>query len=366
MSPEELPIQLSARSLHDLLFGLAGRVSDDDLAILRNHLADGELSDLAHLMAELIGSGMVALIPAEVELIRRILAHDQLYSNLADRAPRIEEAMPLYSFTQRRGIGVPTASGLGGFGGDSLPLSLMDAADMAAAESSARVGGVIALWRVFRHATDGLVARVYLCETRVSADVVEMVAEMQYALAEAGEDPPRVEVFAEGTHLPVYHDEALAAAVLVWAVEGTPVRLARVFDGADADGPFFFPDHPQLADEQRDLVLAYLRAGERVLDIPGTLDDIVETTRVAAVPLAFRSDGEWVWTEAATYYLEQHYLEPEPELTRHALAAGVPRPLNRLDRHRALAVLFAPAEEEWVWQAGTANGGWLPGTARPT
>jgi hypothetical protein len=334
---------------HVFLFRLAGRVPDGDLAVLRTHLADGEWPELAARLAQVVGAGEAALTEVEVGLVQAILApDDELADDPTDRAPRLDSLADLpFWFSARRSESAPA-----GIENEVLPLALMDTADMVVAEAGGRVGGVIALWRAFRHSADGLATeRVYLCETEPSANVVEMVAEMQHALAEAGEDPPRVEVFNEYAELTPYHENALGVAILVWAEEAPPVRLARVFDGADAGGPFFVPEHPRLEGPDRDQVLAFLRDGARVLDTPGAMDDIVETGRIGAVPLGFRSDGQWIWTEAVTYYLEHHQLAPEPELLRHALA-GAPRVLNRLDHHRVLAALFAPAGEETVWQAG--------------
>ncbi len=148
-----------------------------------------------------------------------------------------------------------------------------------------------------------------------------------------------------------------------------PVRLARAFDGADPEGgPFFHPDHPLLDGPDGERVLAYLRGGELVLDTPGSLKDVLAEGHEAVVPAGFRSDGRWVWPDTVAYYLKRHRLAPDPELTAHVLGAPSPRPLSRLDRHRALETLFAdptetdptetdptdtdPTETEPMWQAG--------------
>jgi hypothetical protein len=332
--------------LYVLLLGLAGRIPDEGLAEMRLGLADGEEADLASLLAAEVGTGRLALTEDEAALTRVLFEECDTDPHVTDRAPRLESppALP-YRFGDEYGITMPNGDGWE---------SQKDAMDAVAVEAGERVGGLIGIWRVFRHAHEGPARRVYLAEAETQADVAELVAEMQYALTEASEDTPRVEVFTEGTPLPSYHDAALGGATLVWAAEDTPVRLARAFDGADPDGgPYFQEDHPRLEGPDGERVLAYLRSGELVLNTPGALDDVLDPGRLGAVPVGFRSDGRWIWPDAVAYYLKRHNLAPEPELIAHVLArTEPPDPLNRLTRHRVLTTLFAPTGGEPVWQAG--------------
>ncbi|MDN3357663.1 hypothetical protein [Actinomadura sp. DC4] len=322
------------QDLYALLLGLAGRIPDEGLAEMRLCLADGELDELTSLLAAEIETGRLALTDQEAGTAR------------ADHAPRIGSPLPLpYRFGDEYGVTMPNGDGWE---------SQKDAMDAVVVEAGERVGGLIGIWRVFRHAHEGPARRVYLAEARTGADLAEPTAEMQYALTEASEDTPRVEVFEEGTPLPAYHDAALGGATLVWAAEDTPVHLVRVFDGADAaGGPYFHDDHPRLGGPDGERVLAYLSGGEPILNTPGALDDVLDQGRLGAVPAGFRSDGRWVWPDAVAYYLKRHHLAPDPELVAHALAQkGPPGPLNRLTRHRVLTTLFAPTGGEPVWQAG--------------
>lgn len=341
---------LDRSTLHSLLLALAGRVADDQLAAMRMCLADGETSEVATLLAGAISVGGLPLGDAEVALVRTLLAEHEMDIGIADRAQRVASLGPVpYRFAGQSG-------GLRAADPAALPTApspeTTDALDASAVEAGERVGGLRALWRAFRYSRDGLARRVYVGEADPSADVLELVAEIQHALGEAGERTPRVEVFAEGTELTPYHEAALDAAVLVWAVAEAPMRLARVFDGADPDhGPFFDPDHPRLDGPDAERILAYLRAGEPVLNTPGAMDDVLDVHRPAAVPVGFRSDGRWVWPEAVSYYLERHHLAPDPALAAHTLTASSPPPLSRLARHRALTTLFAPTGTEPVWQS---------------
>lgn len=332
-----MPVRID---LHVLLLGLAGRVDDGALADMRLCLADGESTALASLLAAEAATGRLTLTGAEVTLLRALFGACEADPAPAIRAPRCVALPPSpYRFDTSAGRGRDGAS------------EVMDAV---AAEAGERVGGLTGIWRVFRRSPDGRTRRVYLAEAQDGAALAEIAAETQYALHKASEDTPRVEVFPEGAPLPPYHEAALATATLVWAAPAPPVRLARAFDGADADGgPFFHPGHPRLDGPDGERVLGYLRSGELILNTPGALDDVLDPGRAGTVPLGFRSDGRWVWPDAAAYYLKSHRLAPEPDLVAHALAAAAPPgPLSRTTRHRVLTALFAPTGGEPVWQAG--------------
>ncbi len=334
-------------ALHALLVGMAGRVPDDDLAVMRTCLADAEENEVAFLLAAAVETSALALTEDEVPVIRALFNEFGVDLTLTDHAPRVTSLEPCpFRFSGTPGPYEEVAPSTVGVDGH-------DTMDTAVIEAAARVGGLTALWRAFRYRGDGAARRVYLGEASAEADVAELVAEVQHALSEAGEDTPRVEVFREGEELTPYHEGALAAAVLIWADTDADVRLARVFDGADPDtGPYFETDHPRLEGADGERVLAYLRGGELVLNTPGALDDVLDEGRTGAVPVGFRSDGRWVWPETVAYYLKRHGLAPEPELVAYALAAPTPGPLNRLARHRAMVALFTPTGVEPVWQAG--------------
>ncbi|GAA0239527.1 hypothetical protein [Cryptosporangium japonicum] len=343
--------------LHTLLLGLAGRVPDDGLALMRTFLADDDEAELAVLLSGAVESGALPLLAGEERTIREFLTYHGF-----GMSPRETHALlppPGVRFAPS------AARGDDDLIDEGLP-------ERVAQEVGDRLVGLRSAWRAWRtlpaaqstepapdaptgtpNPFSGEVsvadprrpARVFLFEADGDADLVELTAEIQQWLAEIGEEPPRVEVFGPGTELSAYHEAALSGGALLWSAE--PVadpRLARVFDGADpGTGPYFHPDHPRTDDADRERLLAYLTAADAVLATPGTMDDVVDAGRGAVVPLTFRSDGVWIWPDAVAYYVREHGLAPEPDLAAHIRSAdGPPAPLSRLSRLRVMAVLIGP------------------------
>lgn len=289
--------------VHALLLGLAGRVPDAWLAVTRASLAAGDHGHLVRMLTALAGSGM-AFTEAEAALVRAVAT---------DARPR---------------TGDVTDAGHRFEGGTGEALALP--------------GGVAALWCAVRD--DGTV--VHLAEAETDADPVALTGELQRLVG----DP--VEVFSAGADLPAYHEAALAAATLVAAV---PVRMARVFDGAHPErGPFFVTERERLDESRRERLLDYLRGGEPVFEVDGELDDVLEP----GVPVAagFRSDGDWVWSEATVHYLDRHGVAPDPDLVAHmahrAASAGPRPPLRRSERARVRSLLAAAPDSATTWRAG--------------
>jgi hypothetical protein len=170
---------------------------------------------------------------------------------------------------------------------------------------------------------------------------------------------PQVEVFGPGTDLPPYHRLARGRSALVWAAQPAhPVVVARVFDRVDpVTGPQFVADHVVLAaGDQPDRVLAYLRAGRVLLATTAPSADVVDPRRGDVVPMSYRTDGAWVWTDTVTYYLETYGLSPDADLMAHIEALGHRMPIvDAVAEHRAMVALTAPVEEPPAWSVGAAR-----------
>jgi hypothetical protein len=129
------------------------------------------------------------------------------------------------------------------------------------------------------------------------------------------------------------------------------IRIASIFDEVDTEaGPVFTDSHERMDDAEETLqVIEYLNAGRPLLVTTGAMDDVVDRSRRNAVPMNFRTDGTWIWTDSTTYYLEQHNLAPDPELLDHIRAADYQLPkLDGVALHRTMAVLQEPPEGEPV------------------
>jgi hypothetical protein len=93
-------------------------------------------------------------------------------------------------------------------------------------------------------------------------------------------------------------------------------RMARIFDGM---GPAGRPvvNRPQLDDLDHDAVLDYLDDAPVVMPGRGYDVDRLDPEGRSAVPIAFHSDGTWVWPAAVNYYLRTYGVSPEPDLVEH-------------------------------------------------
>ncbi|MFD5462939.1 hypothetical protein ACFWIQ_08925 [Kitasatospora sp. NPDC127059] len=135
-------------------------------------------------------------------------------------------------------------------------------------------------------------------------------------------------------------------------------RLAAVFDLVDpVTGPGFSPDHALVRDAaQRAALVGYLRSGAEVLVTPMLMDDIFDTSRRGAVPMNYRTDGEWIWTDTVAYYLEEYDLAPEPGLLAHLSerTGPCPQPSPQTLQRAVDFVLHPPRPAEPAWRLETS------------
>ena len=100
------------------------------------------------------------------------------------------------------------------------------------------------------------------------------------------------------------------------------MRIARLFDGKDADGNWRFDaDHPRITDQaELARVVGFLRSGTMIVRISGLDTDRLDPSRGEAVPLSTMTDGEWIWGDGLRYYVETHGIAPEPDFLAHMAA----------------------------------------------
>lgn len=330
---------------HRLLLRVAGHAPDADLAAARLALAEGRVGEVARTVGSIAAAA--GLAPTDEEFALLAAAEPESVAELSDTRPG-QWPLPAVDFQ-------PALTDAAVFAPEAPPplldltglpyafvAAVTDETDHRATEAMSRVPGARALWRAWRLSDPrDTPVRVFVLAADVPGDDLPVVA----ALLQA-ETGAAVEAYAPGDELPPYQVQARGAAALLWtAEEAYGIGIARVFDGVDpVTGPWFAPDHPVLDGAERERVGRYLDAGRPVLMTTQRMADVVEPARGAVVPMSYRTDGLWVWTDTVAYYLRTHGLAPDPELLTHLRGREFRSPVvDDVAEHRTLAALFRPA-----------------------
>lgn len=95
--------------------------------------------------------------------------------------------------------------------------------------------------------------------------------------------------------------------------------MAGVYDFADDDGvPRFTAEHLRLADPKEcDRLAVRMIAGDIVVRNPTLAEDVIDARRGRVVPHSYHTDGQWIWSASAAYYLAEDQLAPHPDLLEH-------------------------------------------------
>jgi hypothetical protein len=350
---------------HALLLRMAGSVPDDLISEARTWLADGQQADVAQALAFAALTNRIPVSAADADLLTAELVADGQDTDALSDLEILDEAaiLPMpWVFSP-----VPIESA----GTDSRPpvildlttdpaaLAALDPIDRAAVAAVEGDLNASALWRAWRGPADGsrwpAPRRVFIITVPADGNdgPTNLTVRIQEALIAAGEESPQVEVCQEERPVPAYQGTAVAHAALIWAREApTPIQLARVFDAVDPQqGPSFDADHPRIDDpEEVERLLEYLDGALPVLTSSATMADILDPEHPSVVPLTFRTDGHWIWTDTVSYYLERYSLAPEAGLREHLRTSGpVPPPVSEVALHRVLSFLQRPDDSEEVW-----------------
>lgn len=96
------------------------------------------------------------------------------------------------------------------------------------------------------------------------------------------------------------------------------VRFARVFAPTDTPPSVGDERHSWIADAaERDKVATYLDSGVPILMTTALAIDELSPARGNRVGMTYRTDGEWVWSDALTYYVATYGLAPEDGFYQH-------------------------------------------------
>jgi hypothetical protein len=346
---------------HWLLLRLAGSVPDDLLSQCRRWLGEGRALDVGRAVTYAVLSHHLAVGDPDVDLLAELLAAggaDNSVLSIVDTGNI--DPMPRYGFAPTRARADADVC----MAADSIPGQLLpqaypeDDVDRAALTSVDRHPELRAVWRAWRYPGDGspwpLPRRVYVVETDIGADLVAVTAAVQTYIATAGDPFPQVEVYPMAADLPSYQRLARLYGALLWAREPDPgIRVAVVFDTVDEDGPGFVPDHPLVTAGEMGRLLAFLRDGEPLPVTAAHTNDVVDPRRRSEVPMNLRTDGHWIWSDAAAYYLERYRLAPDAQFLAHGRARAYRRrAVDGAAMYRAMAALQQPSGQRQTWLYG--------------
>ncbi|MGW3794482.1 hypothetical protein ACWD8I_25395 [Micromonospora arida] len=329
--------------LHELLLRVAGWASDAVLTTARDHLAEGRLAEAAGAVLTAAGRDRMPMSESDLELLAALVPDD--------RTTAWPEAAPPGAAAE-----ADFAPQLAGSAG-TAPLVLdltgdadrLDGPDRAAVAAVREVAGGVALWRTWRRASPGPdldhPVRVYLLLAGGDPGGLPVAcARVQRALADAGIDHPQVEAFHHRTALPPYQRLARGRSALLWAAtEAQPITVARVFDAYHpATGGQFSADRPALSHgDELQRTLHYLDSGAVLLATEAREADPFDEDAGPVVPLSFRTDGSWIWTDAVSYFLRTYALSPDDALLAHIRTREYRVPeVDPVAEHRALAALL--------------------------
>lgn len=357
----EVPGDQSA-VFHRLLLRMSGRLPDELITASRRWLSEGEFVDIAQAVVFAALAGRLAMTEADAVLLSDTLAEaGEDTEALAEVERAATDPLPPYGLAPvspeelaEHGDTVPYSIDL------TVPYDGPGAADgidqVAVAAVAAQFGDgmpATALWRVWRFPAIDTQwpppRRIYLLQGGDEAALPALAARTQDALELVGETDPQVEAFLSPDDLPAYQRTALGFSALLWTAAPPVVPLvARVYDTFDPEGgPGFAPDHPRLDGAERDRVLGYLAEGAPLLITPTRSPDVVDAEAGDVVPAGFFTDGHWIWTDAAAYYLRTYGLAPDPDLL-DAIRANhyLPPEVDVVAVHRALSILYAPVVDQ--------------------
>ncbi|GGN25976.1 hypothetical protein GCM10011609_80670 [Lentzea pudingi] len=167
--------------------------------------------------------------------------------------------------------------------------------------------------------------------------------------------------FLHFPRLPQATPQWMAAALSTLTLTGPPksvfaespakgnreTHLVRVFDGMGEDEKPVLFRSPVIPGEKKAL-LDYLTNATVVLASRGLVRDWMDPEGAREAPMAFHTDGRWVWASSVAYYLDKYDVAPDQAFLAHVRERGyqLPRRLSSPVRARALAVATDAPELE--------------------
>jgi Tuberculosis necrotizing toxin len=155
------------------------------------------------------------------------------------------------------------------------------------------------------------------------------------------DNPPPPQAYPDDMRLFPRTEDNVPAWLRRWLSSAPPprFRVARIFDGPPVDGGRPAVNRPPVDPDDIADLLKYLDNAPVVGPGRGFDIDRFDPDSRPSVPIAFHTDGTWIWPAAVNYYLREHDVPPEPDLVEHVMRAGFRPPLVE-DSTRAAAAAF--------------------------
>jgi hypothetical protein len=318
------------RACHWTLLRLAGRLPDGLLTAARRFLAEGRYTAVARLVCLAVAGRGLPLHREDLRFLRELLGAGP--DVLGEPAPG--DPMPRHRF----------------FAARPFPGTRTDQIDQAAVAACAAEPAACGLWRSWRVPVDsGVPTAKSVFVLEADTDVTRLTGRLQDRLAAAGELYPQVEAYEVGEWLPAYQRSARREGELLWSRTPDPgVRIAPLLDGFLGIGTGGWEEaEPVESEDERERILGYLDAGSPVLITTARLYDMIDEDLGRVVPMSFRTDGAWIWTDISAYYLRTYGLRPDPALVEHIAANDYRMPrVDGVAEFRAISVLYRAEEED--------------------
>jgi hypothetical protein len=347
---------------HWMLLRLAGSIHDDLVVQCRRWLAEQRTTDVARAIMFAVLSQRLRLDESDIDLLAELLGAAELDNSALWLIEATDfDSLPPFGFSATRQIDRAARTLRAADARPAPPVTTTESEDdteRALLTSMMDECAIRAVWRTWRLPGDGGLwppaRRVFVVEADRGAPLAELAARLQHTLAMADEPSPQVEVYPVRATLPSYQRLARVHGALIWARDPDPgVRIATVYDAADLRGRHMTSDYEMIHGPQACRILHYLRHGEPLMATDARMIDVVDTSLGQAVPMNFRTDGFWIWSDTATYYLDRYGLAPDPDLVAHICRRRFEPPeVDGAALHRALVALQEPSATEPAWTFG--------------
>ncbi|GIJ44106.1 hypothetical protein Val02_09920 [Virgisporangium aliadipatigenens] len=351
---------------HWLLLRLAGIAPDELITQCRTWLGEGRMLDLGQAVAHAVCGHRLRVTESDVSLLVELLAADGTDASALTIVGVTDlDPLPNHAFApnrERTADRLPAAADVRSPDRPAVTdaRERLDRVDRAAIDAAAVNPFVRAVWRTWRCASGTATwpppRRVVICEVDSGGNLAQTAATIGDEMAAAGEPTPQVEVYPSGLYgsgLPSYQRLARAHAALLWRREPPRrLRLARSPDPADPPAGMDSVRFEDLMVGEITQLIGYLKRAAPVLQTPARGPDLYDPAAPEQVPLNYRTDGFWVWTDAIAYYLEYHRRLPERDLIQHVRRQGFVTPVvDAVTMADAVATVPVSALTGPVWLA---------------